>query len=213
MKKDAKTLKKEKKARVRAVRQKARADAFFIIYYDFGPERSLEKLQGHLTELGLRRSLNTLKNYSVKYDWQERLIEEDTKQRERDLNDENKVRSQMVERHSKIGKTLQTLAMTGILPFQEAIAAGKKLKFSPAEIVTLAKAGTDLELRAAGEPTLKVEITTVLYNVLIARIAHIFKECNVLATAEARESQFAIRVDQAQTKALEEVNLLLEQNR
>jgi len=213
VRKDAKTRAKDKKAKARAAMQKARADAFFIIYYDFGPERSLEKLYQHLAELGLRRALNTLKNYSVKYDWQQRLIEEDTRRQERDAADTEKVRAQMIDRHSKLGRTLQSLSLAGMFTFQEAIKAGGKLTFSASEIVSLARAGADLELRAAGEPTLRVEITMVLYNVLIARIAHIFKECNKLPTEEARESQFAIRVDQAQAKAIEEANALLEQGK
>jgi len=211
MKKDAKTLLKEKKARLRAQNQKARADALFIVYFDMGPERSLEKLHDHLTELGLKRSLTTLKNYSIKYDWQERLIEEDTRRAEREQADAESVRYKMLERHTRMGQTLQSLAMAGMFTFQQAMAQGGSLEFSPTEIVALAKAGTDLELRASGEPTLRVEITTVLYNVLIARIAHIFKEVNILSTPDARENRFATMVDQMQSHAINEVTKLLEQ--
>ena len=116
----------------------------------------------------------------------------------------------MVERHSKIGQSLQSLATHGIINLQEILKKKGKLDFSSYEIVALAKAGSDLELRAAGEPTLKVEITTVLYNVFIFRIAHIFKECNKLPTEEAREARFAVMVDQLQTKALQEVNAVVE---
>ena len=211
MVKDPKTRLKEKKARLRAERQKARADAYFIVYYDLGPERSLERLCGHVAELGLRKALNTLKRYSVKYDWQQRLVEEDTRCKEREEADSEKVRIQMLDRHTRIGKTLQSLSLAGMFTFQEAMKVNGKLTFTAAEIVAMAKAGTDLELRAAGEPTLKIEITTVLYNVLIARIAHIFKEVNRLPTEEARESRFALLVDQEQAHALQEAQTLLEQ--
>jgi len=213
MRKDAKTRTKEKKAKARATMHKARTDAFFIIYYDMGPERSLEKLCDHATELGLRKNLSTFKRWSIQYDWQERLILEETKRKERDAADTEKIRAQMIDRHSKLGKTLQSLALAGMFTFQEAVQAGGKLTFSASEIVSLARAGADLELRAAGEPTLRVEITMVLYNVLIARIAHIFKECNKLPTEETRESRFAVMVDQAQAKAIEEANALLMEGR
>ena len=200
----------EKEVKTRAAKKKARADAFFIIYYDMGPERSLEILQNHVAELGLRRALNTFKRYSVQYDWQNRVIELDTRRQEREQTDKEHVRSQMVERHSRIGKTFQSLAMAGAYTFQQALERGEQLNFSASEMATLAKTGTDLELRAAGEPTLRMEVTTVLYNVLIARIARIFQEVNRLPNPEARENRFALMVDQAQTNAIEEVNALLE---
>ncbi len=209
MPKDAATRRKEKAAKIRAVRQKARTDAFFIIYYDLGPERSLEKLGEHVAELGLVKSVKTLKRYSATYDWQQRLIEEDTRRQDQDLADADRRRADMMERQGKIGRTLQTLSIAGMLGHQDKMKGGR-LHFTPGEIVALAKAGTDLELRASGEPTMKIEITTVLYNVLIARIAHIFKEINLLPTAEARESMFATRVDQAKDTAIEEVTALVE---
>ncbi len=209
--KDAKTRRKEKKAEIRAEHQKSRADAYFIVYYDMGPERSLKKLCEYVAELGLRKAMNTLKRYSIKYDWQQRLIEEDTRRQERDQGDRDKVREKMVERHGRMGRTLQSLGAAGILNLQDVMkAADGRLPFDPKDIVSLVKVGTDIELRAAGEPTLKVEITTVLYNVFIARIAHIFRECNNLPTADAREERFANRVDQMQVSAMEEVTALLE---
>jgi len=171
MTKDSKTKRIEKAQRLRLERTKARANAYFVIYYDMGVERNLKSLADHAGMLGLKISVHTLERYSVKYDWQQRVITEDTRRHEQDLQDADKVRGKMLETHSKIGKTLQSLALAGMLTFQEASKAGGRLTFSAGEIVALAKAGTDLELRAAGEPTLKVEITTVLYNVMIARIA------------------------------------------
>lgn len=208
---NAKTRRMEKAQRIRLARSKARADAYFIIYYDIGPERSLEKLCDHLTELGLKRSLATLKSYSSKYDWQQRLITEDTRRHDQDLADADKRRFDMMEKHSKIGRTLQTLSLAGMLSFQDTMKKKEgRLPFSPTEVVALAKTGIDLELRAAGEPTLKVEITTVLYNVLVARMAVIFKDINQLPTTEARESQYAQRCDQMAVSAIEEVNMLVE---
>lgn len=210
MRKTTTQLRKEKKAKARVALQESRAHALFIVYYDMGPERSLEKLCGHLTELGLRKSLNTLKRYSVVYGWQQKVVEEDTRAEDRRLADAEQTRSQMKDRHGRMARTLQSLALAGMFSYQEALKAKGKLDFNPAEIVAMAKAGADLELRAVGEPTLKVEITTVLYNVLIARIAQIYRECNDLPTAEAREAKFALLVDQYQVKALQEVNALVE---
>ena len=210
MRKTTTQLRKEKKAKARVALQESRAHALFIVYYDMGAERSLQKLCDHLGELGVRKSTTTLERYSTKYNWQQKVVEEDTKAEDRRLHDAEQTRSQMKDRHGRMARTLQSLALAGMFTFQEAIKAGGKLNFTPVEIVSLAKAGADLELRAVGEPTLKVEITTVLYNVLIARIAQIYRECNDLPTAEAREAKFALLVDQYQVKALQEVNALVE---
>ena len=87
-----------KKAQDRAKRQKARADAFFIIYYSMGPERSLEKLCIYATELGLKKALTTLKRYSIQYYWQQRVIEEDTRKYNQDLTDSDNVRNETLNR-------------------------------------------------------------------------------------------------------------------
>ena len=209
MTKDAKQKRMEKAQRLRLERTKARADAYFIIYYDMGVERSLEKLGEHVHELGITKSTKTLARYSVQYNWQQRIIEEDTRRNDADLANADKRRSEMMTRQSKIGRTMQTLAVAGMLNLQDLMKNGR-LDITPQEIAKLAKDGTDLELRAEGEPTHRIEITTILYNVLIARIAHVFKEINQLPTAEARESRFATLVDQQQVTAMEEVNALVE---
>ncbi len=201
---------KEKRARLRVELQKARADVFFIVYYDMGPERSLEKLQIYVAGMGLKRALNTFKRYSHQYDWQQRVVEEDTRRTAQEQNDADSVRYKMMDRHSKMGKTLQSLAMAGMYNFQEIMEKKHRLAFNPAEIVSMAKTGSDLELRAAGEPTLKVEITTILYNVMITRLAIIFQEVNKLPTMDAREARFAFLVDQYQQRALSEANELVE---
>ena len=52
---------------------KERAEGFFDIYLAMGDQRSLPKLQGILADGGLTITVNTLKNYSVNYDWQGRI--------------------------------------------------------------------------------------------------------------------------------------------
>lgn len=204
---------KVKEVATRARIQKTKADVWFLVYYEMGPERSLELLHQHSTALGQRKCINTFKRWSTMYDWQQRLIEEDTRRHEEDQADAVKVRSEMMTRQGKIGRTLQTLALAGILNFQDAMKNTGRLALSPSDIVSLSKAGAELELRAAGEPTHRIEVTTVLYNVLIARIARIFKEANALPTADGRENLFAMLVDQAQVTAMDEVNTLLEQGK
>ncbi len=211
-------VEREKKRRAKEVATKARlnktkADVWFLVYYEMGPERSLEMLMHHATALGQGKAFSTFKRWSSMYDWQQRLVEEDTRRHDHDLADADKRRSEMMTRQGKIGRTLQTLAVAGMLHFQDAMKNTGRLALSPSDIVTLSKAGTELELRAAGEPTHKIEVTTVLYNVLIARIARIFKEANQLPTAEGRENLFATRVDQACSSAMEEVHGLLEQGK
>ncbi len=207
----------EKKRRAKEVAtkakiNKAKADVWFLVYYELGPERSLELLQQHAAALGLRKALSTYKSWSHKYDWQQRVVEENTRRTELDQADAVKIRSEMMTRQGKIGRTMQTLAVAGMLNLQDLMKTGR-LDIPPKDIATLAKSGTDIELRAAGEPTHRIEVTTVLYNVLIARIARIFKEANILPTIEARENRFATMVDQTQVNAMEEVQALLEQGK
>ena len=48
-------------------------EAFYDVYLMMGHDRSLSKLHSVLANLGLNMTLNTLKNYSARYDWQQRL--------------------------------------------------------------------------------------------------------------------------------------------
>ena len=203
---------KAKKGATKARLCKIKADVWFLVYYEMGPERSLGLLCEHAAALGQRRAINTFKRWSSMYDWQQRLVEEDTRRHDHDLADADKRRTKMMSRQGQIGKTMQTLAVAGMPHLQDIMIEGR-LNMEAKEIVGLAKAGTDLELRAAGEPTHKIEVTTVLYNVLIARIARIFKEANQLPTAEGRENLFATRIDQTCSSAMEEVHGLLEQGK
>ncbi len=208
----AEKRRRAKEVATKAKIQKTRTDVWFMVYYEMGPDRSLELLQQHATALGQRRSINTFKRWSSDYDWQQRVVEEDTRRAEHDQADAVRIRSEMMARQGKIGRTMQVLAAGGMLNLQDLMKSGR-LDIAPKDIATLAKAGTDIELRAAGEPTHRIEVTTVLYNVLIARIARIFKEANVLPTIEAREARFATLVDQTQVNAMEEVQVLLEQGK
>ena len=216
MKADPKKAAKARQAKARARKDAGRAAFYYCIYYDMGPERSLTSLLDHVTEMGLKISIQSLKRYSTKYDWQQRLAEQDAQDRLNDAEQSAKDTADRRRRQSSLGRNIQALASGGIAALAKILSDQGTLSLSPFEIAHLARAGAELENRAAGEPTTRHEISVVVYNVMIARIAAIFLQVNDINPHEGkqwkeeRKRAFALAVDACQPAAFAEGGLLEE---
>ena len=172
--------------------RKSRADAYFNLYYQLGPERSLSLLFETVTKLGLKTSLQSLKRYSSAFGWQARVVEIDSKvQMEQDADTAHKV-AQLNERHAGMGRAMQTL---GVFELQRArerlqrqIQEGKESDIMGVkDIVTLVMEGAKLERLAMGQPTERRELTITLWNVFAVQVSHVLKE--VVTVVPMKEDQ------------------------
>jgi hypothetical protein len=170
--------------------EKARADSFFIFFSLMGIDRSLEKLHSYVTEMGLNISLTSLKRYSAKYNWQERLQEVQTRKVERM---EEHVAGDVVEMNinqAKLGYAMQGIAGMGLTLVKKNPAV-----MSPRDAVHMADIGSKIERLARGEATTRQEITNQLVSPIIYNIVTMFQQVNQIKDPEQREREFAISCD------------------
>lgn len=168
----------------------ARADAAFMLYWQMGPERSLEKLADIGATLGLRGSLKTLKRWSADFRWQARLIEFDAKAAERI---EERVIGDVVEMNSRqalLGRSMQAIAKKRLDLFNEVPAT-----LDAADVARMAEVGTKLERLAMGEVTERRQVMLSILNVVIRPLCELFGQVNGLPDEQERLRRFAIGAD------------------
>ncbi len=84
-----------------------RSDVVFHIYYELGPRRSLTKLRRRLREIDWSISLSTLKLYSSRGGWQQRIAGLDAEAGERRRESSVDAAVAMAERHAQLDRALQ----------------------------------------------------------------------------------------------------------
>jgi len=153
---------------------KEKSDGFFDVYMMMGPERSLEKLHNILTETGLRVALTTLKNYSVKYDWQGRIRAADQaasakhdEERMADLHEMNK-------KQADLGAAAQRIAGLGMRNTFDRLQIDPTFQLTVSDTARLMTEGSKLERLARGEVTDRTEARIHAYTVVVDQIVQVF---------------------------------------
>ena len=178
-----------------------RADSFFALYYELGPERSLEKLHKKVSDLGLYNySVKTLKRWSSDYHWQSRIAVVDANAREVEDKSAAATILKMNERQAGLGRSLQLIAQSGIKHFTDQCTdpVTRTLKGMPLaiqDITRLVDAGVKVERLASGEVTSRHEIVKDTVNAIVVKIGLLFNEVNLIEDPEERSRVFARKGD------------------
>lgn len=155
---------------------KRNADGFFDIYLAMGSHRSLEKLHATLTNGGLSLTLNTLKNYSARYGWQQRLrTAEEAAQAQLDEERDAERLLGMNERQANYGELAQRLAghYLGEI-FARVRVDPTAVRGTPTDITRLLAEGSRMERLARGEVTNRTEARVQAYGVMVRQITEVF---------------------------------------
>lgn len=184
-------------------RTEQKADMLFIMYYQLGPERSIENLAEMCTNLGLRgASITTLKSYSVRYEWQRRLLELTVKDRERREQDALNQIDKMNEQHVKINQGLLSLAVAGIQHYQAQIERSRKqglggtLNINVQDIVKLVAQAQNGERLARGQATSRTEVVIEVISTFVQEFGLIFIAVNDIADPAERKREYIKRADE-----------------
>ena len=150
-------------------------EVFFELYLMMGEKRSLPKLRSILASLGLRMTLNTVKNYSVRYGWQLRLqtaLESaQAQQRDKDMN----LAVWMNDRQAQLGEASLSLARHYIDQTLQRIEADpSSVQGTSQDIARLIDSGSRLERLARGEVTNRTEARIQAYSVVVSQISEVF---------------------------------------
>lgn len=193
----------------RQAREQGRQAILFTAYLAMGPMRSLDKLRELVVASGGRIAINTLDKYSVKYQWQRRVLEQQSAEQERIEKDYGRQKDQMDQRDAALGSGLIGLAFGGVRHFTEQMQKlrEKKIKkgdlnpsltldISASEIVNLARAGTFIERLARGEATSRTEVWVNVAGTVVREFVLIFMGVNDISDPEQRRDEFLRRADE-----------------
>ena len=169
----------------------SKADALFGLYYALGLARSLEKLHRDLADLGLKISLNSLKSYSSRFGWQQRVRDVDAKLAQGREEDQIRSIAEMNARHIRLGQLMQTLASKR---FARVSDAAEELTIG--ETGLLAERGVKVERAAHGEATDRQNVVIQLHNIFIEEVVRLFREVNELPDQHERLIRFVEKGDQ-----------------
>ena len=169
-------------------RMETKNDYLFGVYYQIGPERSLEKMAELCAGMGLKIGLSSLKRYSYTFGWQQRVMEVDAKyQEERDAQHAQAIQT-MNDRQAGIGRAMQGLGAQGLRNIQASL-------LNPSEITSLTREGVRIERLAMGEATSRSEVAIQVVNRVILAIVDLFNQINNINNADERKRQFALGAD------------------
>jgi len=167
------------------------AESYWLVYQALGPGRSLSKLHGVLADLGLDISLNTLKDYSVRYKWQERSELVDGAHTAVELAN---VPREMDERQARLGAAMQALGSQRIESI-DLDGHGYGNVISVRDAIALLRMGVDVERLARGQATTRAELTVQMLTPMINEIVALFAEVNVIEDPDTRLNVWATKAD------------------
>ena len=182
--------------------KRAKAEIYFLAFYEIGGERTIKRLHDNVCKLGGRISLKTLERYHKEFHWSQRVIEFDARadaEREKELVDGEVDRRRFQQR---LGHNLSILGQAGIMEFQQLIEAKSKVSLSASEICRLVETGQKVENLASGDATSRCNITVDVWNILVAQMARVFLEVNSLKDEALRKRRFAIKCDELKQQHL-----------
>lgn len=187
--------KEQRRDRMRS-RARERANTYFEIYYAFGPDRSLIMLHDHLAALGLKISLNTLKNYSSWFSWQQELLKRDAIMQQKRKAQTANIVEVMNRRQADLGSAYQSIAAGGIKNYLDALKGNEPLKISPLVSAQIAQIGQKMERLARGEVTDRKEAIQQINDIWVLVVSQTFLAVNDYADPRVRKEEFAIRMEQ-----------------
>jgi len=179
-----------KKSNSMSHRQKERADIYFILYLEMGPERSLTKLAERVTALGMKTSAKTIKAYSAKYDWQRRVLEETTKQKDQFEKSIHQQVEKMNQQHASIAQGLMSLVVAGLKDYQATIQKTGKLKLDPKDLTSLYQAAQRGERLARGQATSRVEVWLDITQTVVREFGLIFLSVYNMQDRDLMKAEF-----------------------
>lgn len=170
----------------------SRAELFFHVYRERS-NRSLRGLHSDLLASGVDVSLATLKRYSAKFRWQERLAELDADARKRRRDQDVGDTLAMHERHAQLGRAMQGAAGSAL---QRLLANDSRLAgLKPSEIARLIDLGLRAERSAVGVSSDRREIAVDAWNDVVVSVSRLFLDVNDEPDLVTRARLFARRLD------------------
>jgi len=196
---------------LRESRERERSDGLFLVYWQMGPSRSLVRLQELCASVGLKRSLNTFKNWSVKYEWQRRILEKNAEDKTRRERDFTQAIDTMNDRDAAMAQGMKALIVGAINRYRrqmvedqqkrqkgaaQGISVTPELDMDFRDMAVLSRTAVNIERMARGQVINRTEV----WVDIATEFAMIFMTINKLPTEEEREAEFIRLGDEMMTR-------------
>ena len=170
-----------------------RADILFGLYVELGPGRSLKQLHERLSTLGATVSLATLKRYSVRFDWQNRLAQLAAESSERRRERGVEQMSQVNERHLQLARALLGAGGTAL---QRLLGSEVRLaSLKPNDIARLLDLGLRSERQTMMLEVDRRQIGIAIWNDVLTDVVELYRTANDVEDPLERASRFADGLD------------------
>jgi hypothetical protein len=190
-----------------AARARERAEYFFLVYEQLGPNRTIKRLWGLARGLGIKTSLPTLERYSQRFGWQARILERAARHESAAFQDIQKEVDRMNAEHASLFVDIGALAKAGVMKYQEELHEKVKAGLPPTlemDLPTIARLAQSYqygERLARGLATSKAEVIVEVLPPLVKDMFAVFLAVNVITNdppelVKKRESEFIQRGDQ-----------------
>ena len=187
----------------RADSAREKAELLFFAYYQRRPDRSLKGLHSDLKTMGVRISVATLKRYSAKFQWQERIATLDVEARQQQNQRGVEDVIAMHERHTQAARALQG---AGVLALRRLLANDSRLgNLKASDIARLIDLGIKAERSAVAASSDRREIALETWNDVVSSVVQLFTEINKEPEPGVRAQRFALRIDRLVDARLAEV--------
>ena len=190
----------------RSQREKEKADILFILYLQMGAERSLRRLGNNVRMMGSKISDKTLMRYSMKYEWQRRVLEATAKQKEQVEKSIQQQVETMNLQHAQVAQGLMTLVVAGLKDYQEIIKQTGKLKLEPKDLSNLFRAAQYGERLARGQATSRVEVWLDITQTVVREFGLIFLSVYNMEDRELMKAEFIRLSDEMITRYFSETS-------
>ena len=188
----------------RADAAREKADLFFFVYYQYGPDRSIQRLHSDLKTMGVRISVATLKRYSKENGWQEHIRNLDAEARQQQSQRAVQDEVAMNKRQTQLARALLG---AGGAALQQLLADAVRLRgMKVGDIVLLIDSGLRAERSAVGASSDRREIAVETWNDVVTSVVQLFTEINHEPDPDNRAQRFALRIDRLVDARLAEVS-------
>lgn len=178
----------------REERESMRAEICYQFYKSMGVSRTLTSLHEHVRLMGVRRSLKTIERWSVKYEWQRRLLEENAEEKRRLERSTADQVEKMNQRHAQFAQGVFGMALASLNYFQSVMTkdaqGNKSLETTVNELIQLFKAAQAGERLARGQATNRIEIWMDLAQTVVHEFGLIFLSVNSIPDEDQRKAEY-----------------------
>jgi len=183
-------------------REREKADGLFLAYRNMGTGRTIVALTGLCNQIGFKIAKSTIARYSIKYEWQRKLLELESFDAERREKDVAKIVDDMNRQDAAMAQGMKGLVVGAIRYHQDRMRklaerrrqrgeeAQPMLDMPYHDLANMARTAQQIERLARGQATSRTEIWVDIAQTVVREFVLIFIAINDIEDKSVRKQEF-----------------------